>query len=59
MLWLDLNLLKSNIRQKKEENTLKNPALLSSSVERTAFMKPTLIATLTKMHSYNSSANLH
>lgn len=37
----------------------KNPALLSSAVERTAFMKTALTTTLIKMGSYNSSANLH
>lgn len=37
----------------------KNPALLSSAVERTALMKTALTTTLIKMGSYNSSANLH
>lgn len=37
----------------------RNPALLSSVVERTAFMKTALTATLTKMGSYNSSENLY
>lgn len=37
----------------------RNPALLSSAVERTAFMKTALTTTLIMMGSYNSSANIH
>lgn len=35
---------------------VRNPALLSSAVERTTFMKTALTTTLIKMGSYNSSA---
>lgn len=37
---------------------VRNPALLSSAVERTTFMKTALTTTLKKMGSYNSSANI-